>query len=157
MLVAALAAWAACILSTAAAFGLPSGSPSGYLPSKQAQQTSVFACSEAATMPSMETNPRLSAPIAVAIPATMSFSSTPLANGVDENDIVAGIATAIGADSLGFVSIDGMVAASEQAKTEVCCACFDGKYPLGLPEGNPNAAAVERMQAAQAAKAATSN
>ncbi|MDK7237433.1 amidophosphoribosyltransferase [Corynebacterium amycolatum] len=80
-----------------------------------------------------------------------------LANGVDENDIVAGIATAIGADSLGFVSIDGMVAASEQAKTEVCCACFDGKYPLGLPEGNPNAAAVERMQAAQAAKAATSN
>mgnify|MGYP001758777300 FL=1 len=80
-----------------------------------------------------------------------------LANGVDENDIVAGIATAIGADSLGFVSIDGMVAASEQAKSEVCCACFDGKYPLGLPEGNPNAAAVERMQAAQAAKAATSN
>ncbi|KAA9221686.1 MULTISPECIES: amidophosphoribosyltransferase [Corynebacterium] len=80
-----------------------------------------------------------------------------LANGVDENDIVSGIATAIGADSLGFVSIDGMVAASEQAKSEVCCACFDGKYPLGLPEGNPNAAAVERMQAAQAAKAATSN
>ncbi len=78
-----------------------------------------------------------------------------LANGVDENDVVQGIATAIGADSLGFVSVEGMVAASQQAPAEVCCACFDGKYPLGLPEGNPNAAAVEKMQAAQAAKNAS--
>lgn len=70
-----------------------------------------------------------------------------IANGVNEADIVQGIATAIGADSLGFVSIEGMVEASQQAADSVCCACFDGKYPISLPEGSDNARAVERMQA----------
>ncbi len=52
-----------------------------------------------------------------------------IANGVD-ND---GIRRSIGADSLGYVSLDGLVAATEQPRTRLCSACFDGKYPIRLP------------------------
>ncbi|WP_455006234.1 amidophosphoribosyltransferase [Corynebacterium propinquum] len=55
------------------------------------------------------------------------------------------IRNAIGADTLGFVSIDEMVAATEQPANQLCTACFDGNYPLGLPEGNSNADAVRTL------------
>ncbi|WP_412541013.1 amidophosphoribosyltransferase [Longispora sp. K20-0274] len=55
-----------------------------------------------------------------------------LANGLD-ND---GIRRSIGADSLGYVSIDGLVAATEQPKNRLCRACFDGEYPIELPQDN---------------------
>jgi len=45
-----------------------------------------------------------------------------------------GIQHLIGADSLGYISLDGLVAASEQPKTRLCRACFDGDYPIELPE-----------------------
>lgn len=64
----------------------------------------------------------------------------------DPEEVAQTICTAIGADSLGFVSIDEMVAATEQPRNELCCACFDGTYPLGLPAGNPNADAVRSLQ-----------
>jgi len=64
----------------------------------------------------------------------------------DPEEVAQTICTAIGADSLGFVSIDEMVAATEQPRNELCCACFDGNYPLGLPAGNPNAEAVRTLQ-----------
>ena len=70
-----------------------------------------------------------------------------IANGVDQADIVGGIATAIGADSLGFVSVEGMTEATEQQAGDLCRACFDGNYPLGMPENNANAESVLRMQA----------
>ncbi|MGX7681881.1 amidophosphoribosyltransferase [Jatrophihabitans sp. DSM 45814] len=53
-----------------------------------------------------------------------------LANGLD-ND---GIRASIGADSLGYISLDGVIAASEQPKTRLCRACFDGEYPIELPD-----------------------
>jgi amidophosphoribosyltransferase len=40
----------------------------------------------------------------------------------------------IGADSLGYVSLDGLVGASEQPASRLCTACFDGDYPIPLPE-----------------------
>lgn len=52
-----------------------------------------------------------------------------IASGLD----VDGIRASIGADSLGYVSLDGLVAASEQPKTRLCTACFDGNYPIELP------------------------
>ena len=55
-----------------------------------------------------------------------------LANGLD-ND---GIRRSIGADTLGYVSLTGLVAATEQPKTRLCRACFDGEYPIELPAGN---------------------
>jgi amidophosphoribosyltransferase len=44
------------------------------------------------------------------------------------------IRRSIGADSLGYVSLDGLVAASQQPRSELCCACFTGEYPIALPE-----------------------
>jgi len=52
------------------------------------------------------------------------------ANGLDTE----GVRALIGADSLGYVSLDGLIAASEQPKTRLCRACFDGEYPIELPE-----------------------
>jgi len=52
-----------------------------------------------------------------------------LANGLDMD----GIRRSVGADSLGYVSLDGLVAASEQPRSRLCAACFDGEYPIPLP------------------------
>ena len=46
------------------------------------------------------------------------------------------IRRSIGADSLGYVSLAGLVSATEQPTTRLCKACFDGEYPIGLPAGN---------------------
>jgi amidophosphoribosyltransferase len=43
------------------------------------------------------------------------------------------ICRSIGADSLGYVSLDGLVAATNVAKDKLCRACFDGIYPVELP------------------------
>jgi amidophosphoribosyltransferase len=40
---------------------------------------------------------------------------------------------AIGADTLGYISLRGMVAATEQPASRLCTACFDGNYPIELP------------------------
>jgi amidophosphoribosyltransferase len=52
-----------------------------------------------------------------------------IANGLD----LDGVRRSIGADSLGYVSLDGLVAASDQARSRLCAACFDGEYPIPLP------------------------
>ncbi len=36
----------------------------------------------------------------------------------------------LGADSIGYLDVDGMVRASRQPENEFCLACFNGKYPL---------------------------
>lgn len=53
-----------------------------------------------------------------------------IANGLDTE----GIRASIGADSLGYISQEGMVAATEQPPGQLCTACFDGVYPIGLPD-----------------------
>ncbi|GAA3225745.1 amidophosphoribosyltransferase [Actinocorallia longicatena] len=40
----------------------------------------------------------------------------------------------LGADSLGYVSLDGLVQATEQQKDRLCRACFDGVYPIPVEE-----------------------
>jgi len=47
---------------------------------------------------------------------------------------VEGVRRSVGADSLGYIGLDGLVAASEQPRTRLCTACFDGDYPIALPE-----------------------
>ncbi len=39
----------------------------------------------------------------------------------------------IGADSLGYISLDGMVEATEQPLGKLCTACFTGEYPIQPP------------------------
>jgi amidophosphoribosyltransferase len=41
----------------------------------------------------------------------------------------------VGADSLGYLSLDGMVEAAQGEKRSFCRACFDGEYPIPVPEG----------------------
>ncbi|OLR91197.1 amidophosphoribosyltransferase [Actinokineospora bangkokensis] len=53
-----------------------------------------------------------------------------IANGLDAD----GIRRSIGADSLGYVSLEALVAASEQPRSRLCSACFDGEYPIPLPD-----------------------
>ncbi|MBQ1443114.1 MAG: amidophosphoribosyltransferase [Renibacterium sp.] len=43
------------------------------------------------------------------------------------------IAKSIGADSLAYISEDGMIAATEQPRERLCTACFTGQYPIELP------------------------
>ena len=52
-----------------------------------------------------------------------------IATGLNDDEICR----SIGADSLGYVSLDGLVAATEVGKDELCRACFDGVYPIELP------------------------
>jgi amidophosphoribosyltransferase len=53
--------------------------------------------------------------------------------GADEEDMVEGVRRAIGADTLGYISRQAMIAATEQPATRLCSACFDGNYPIELP------------------------
>ena len=46
---------------------------------------------------------------------------------------IDGVRASIGADSLGHVSLDNLIAASEQPANRLCRACFDGVYPIPLP------------------------
>jgi len=53
---------------------------------------------------------------------------------VASNASVDEIRRSIGADSLGYVSLDELVAATQQPARRLCHACFDGVYPVPLPQ-----------------------
>ncbi|EGD53872.1 amidophosphoribosyltransferase [Gordonia neofelifaecis NRRL B-59395] len=58
-----------------------------------------------------------------------------IANGSDSAEaMVESVRQAIDADSLGYISVDEMINATEQPRANLCAACFDGKYPIDLPE-----------------------
>jgi amidophosphoribosyltransferase len=61
------------------------------------------------------------------------------------DEMLEGVRRSIGADSLGYISIDGMVAATEQPRSRLCAACFDGTYPIALPEGGIGKNVLEGM------------
>ncbi len=44
------------------------------------------------------------------------------------------VCRSIGADSLGYISEAGMIAATSQAPDQLCTACFTGSYPVELPD-----------------------
>ncbi len=46
------------------------------------------------------------------------------------------IGRSIGADSLGYISLEGMIEATEQPASQLCTACFTGKYPIELPSAD---------------------
>lgn len=52
------------------------------------------------------------------------------------------ICRSIGADSLGYVSLDGLMASVGLPKRQLCRACFDGHYPVQIPDA---AASVLRL------------
>ena len=52
-----------------------------------------------------------------------------VANGLTVDEICA----SIGADSLGYISLEELVAATTLPADRLCRACFDGDYPIELP------------------------
>jgi amidophosphoribosyltransferase len=53
-----------------------------------------------------------------------------IANGLTVEEI----RRSLGADSLAYISLEGMIAATHVAGERLCRACFDGMYPIKLPE-----------------------
>jgi amidophosphoribosyltransferase len=53
-----------------------------------------------------------------------------IANGLTVDEIC----TSLGADSLAYVDLDELVEATNLPKDRLCRACFDGIYPVALPE-----------------------
>ena len=53
-----------------------------------------------------------------------------IANGLSVEEICR----SIGADSLGYVSLDQLTEATTLPADRLCRACFDGVYPLAVPE-----------------------
>ena len=53
-----------------------------------------------------------------------------IANGLTVQEIGA----SLGADSLAFISTEGMVEATDQPQERLCTACFTGEYPMELPD-----------------------
>lgn len=49
-----------------------------------------------------------------------------IANGLNVEEIC----TSLGADSLGYISLDGMIEATKQKRDRLCTACFSGEYPI---------------------------
>jgi amidophosphoribosyltransferase len=63
--------------------------------------------------------------------------------GIDmstRNELVAAdltveeIRTYVGADSLGYISLGGLVESTGEPAEDFCRACFDGEYPIPVPE-----------------------
>jgi amidophosphoribosyltransferase len=61
------------------------------------------------------------------------------------------IRTAIGADTLGYVSLDELIAATEQPAGSLCRACFDGNYPVPVPESERGKGVLEPVTSATTA------
>ncbi|MFE4194779.1 amidophosphoribosyltransferase [Paenarthrobacter sp. NPDC056912] len=55
-----------------------------------------------------------------------------IANGATIEEI----SQAIGADSLAYISEDGMIGATQQPRERLCTACFTGQYPIELPHAD---------------------
>lgn len=53
-----------------------------------------------------------------------------IANGLNVEEIC----NSLGADSLGYISEDGMIASTKQERKNLCTACFTGNYPIPIPE-----------------------
>ncbi len=58
------------------------------------------------------------------------------------------ICRSISADSLGFISLEGLVASTGLPKRNLCRACFDGIYPVEVPAGR-----AEKMRLEQGTRA----
>lgn len=53
-----------------------------------------------------------------------------IANGISVDEVCR----SIGADSLSYVDLEQLVEATNVPKNDLCTACFDGIYPIALPE-----------------------
>jgi hypothetical protein len=57
----------------------------------------------------------------------------PLREAIEGKRLVV-VDDSIGADTLGYISLDELISASRIPKDNLCRACFDGIYPIELPD-----------------------
>jgi amidophosphoribosyltransferase len=76
---------------------------------------------------------RISSP-PVAWPCFFGIDFASRAELMAGNLTIEEIRQSIGADSLGFVSLDGLIAATTVPASQLCRACFDGDYPISVAE-----------------------
>ena len=55
-----------------------------------------------------------------------------IANGLTNDEICR----SIDADSLGYIDLEDLIEATSVPKPDLCRACFDGVYPIELPEAD---------------------
>jgi amidophosphoribosyltransferase len=77
---------------------------------------------------------RISSP-PVAWPCFFGIDFASRAELMAGNLTIEEIRQSIGADSLGFVSLEGLIAATSIPAHRLCRACFDGDYPIPVAEG----------------------
>ena len=51
----------------------------------------------------------------------------------------------IEADSLAYLSLEGLLKAVNASDNEFCTACYTGKYPVGFKDGMPNPKETEQQ------------
>lgn len=56
------------------------------------------------------------------------------------------VGAAIGADSLGYLSVEGMLEAIDRPKDSLCLACFTGEYPIDLRERTDEVQMIDSKQ-----------
>ncbi|SEG73329.1 amidophosphoribosyltransferase [Thermomonospora echinospora] len=82
-----------------------------------------------------EVHVRISSP-PVAWPCFYGIDFATRAELIAGNLNVAEIRASLGADSLGFISLDALISATRIPKDRLCRACFDGEYPIPVDEGS---------------------
>jgi amidophosphoribosyltransferase len=82
-----------------------------------------------------EVHVRISSP-PVAWPCFYGIDFASRAELVASNLTVEQIRESIGADTLAYVSLEGLTAASRQPADSLCRACFTGDYPIEIPEAD---------------------
>jgi len=78
-----------------------------------------------------EVHMRITAP-PITSPCYFGVDMATPAELIAANKTVEEIREHIGADSIGFLSLEGLIAATEQTEEKLCNACFTGKYPASL-------------------------
>jgi amidophosphoribosyltransferase len=96
-----------------------------------------------------EVHVRISSP-PVAWPCFFGIDFATRAELMAGNLTIEEIRQSIGADSLGFVSLAGLIAATSIPASRLCHACFDGNYPIPVAEGERGKHLLEPVVGGQA-------
>jgi amidophosphoribosyltransferase len=98
-----------------------------------------------------EVHVRISSP-PVAWPCYFGIDFPSRAELLAGNLTVEEIRKSVGADSLGFVSLDGLIEATTVPSGQLCHACFDGNYPIPVADGEKGKHLLESVGSAPRAR-----
>jgi amidophosphoribosyltransferase len=98
-----------------------------------------------------EVHVRISSP-PVSWPCFYGIDFATRAELIAGHESVEEICASIGADSLGYISLDGLTAATTIPAGQLCRACFDGQYPIPVEEAERGKYVREQARPLQAAR-----